>query len=145
MGFNVTSTVSTKMLHLTPNLFPRPTPAGYNRAPPSSKPRYVAWAGAVSSSPGTIELPAGLASVLQLPAGSEVSVELLPDLAAAAAEARVSPLSCKVICTERKITYQKHSITYNSNAMQTVGRYVAPPDMLFGGVVSHAIESIFGL
>lgn len=64
---------------------PPPGPAGFSRAPPSSKPRYVAWAGSISSTPGCIELPAGLSSVLHLPAGTEVSVELLPDLAAAAA------------------------------------------------------------
>lgn len=49
------------------------------------RPRYVAWAGATASSPGCIELSAQLAAALQLPTGTEVQLEVLPHLAAAAA------------------------------------------------------------
>eukprot|EP00775_Hariotina_reticulata_P002724 gene2724-3021_t len=48
-------------------------------------PRYVAWSGACSSAAGSVELAAGLAAALQLPAGVEVSIELLPTIAAASA------------------------------------------------------------
>jgi hypothetical protein len=49
-----------------------------------TSPRYVAWSGD-ECVPGTIQLSAGLAAVLQLPAGTEVQLEALPRLAAAAA------------------------------------------------------------
>lgn len=58
----------------------------------SAAPRYVAWAGAVSSAAGTIEVPSGLASALQLHAGTQVAIELLLHLAAAAA-VTVEPVS----------------------------------------------------
>lgn len=50
------------------------------RQPPaalaSTRPRYVAWAGAVSSAPGVLELPAHLAAALQLPSGTEVVLQV---------------------------------------------------------------------
>lgn len=54
-------------------------------AVPSLRPRYVAWAGAVSTTAGCIELPAHLCSSLQLPSGCEVVLEGVAQLAAAAA------------------------------------------------------------
>lgn len=51
----------------------------------STRPRYVAWGGGVSTSPGCIELPAHLASALQLPSGLEVCLEVVPRLAPASA------------------------------------------------------------
>ncbi|WIA08137.1 hypothetical protein OEZ85_007593 [Tetradesmus obliquus] len=55
-----------------------------SRPASSAAPRYVAWSGD-ECPPGTIQLSAGLAGVLQLPAGTEVLLEALPRLAAAAA------------------------------------------------------------
>jgi hypothetical protein len=56
-----------------------------------SAPRYVAWSGD-ECVPGTIQLSAGLAAALSLPAGAEVTLEALPRLAAAAAVV-VEPVS----------------------------------------------------
>ncbi|WIA28210.1 hypothetical protein OEZ86_010771 [Tetradesmus obliquus] len=69
----------------TASAYPRQQQQQASSRPASSAaPRYVAWSGD-ECPPGTIQLSAGLAGVLQLPAGTEVLLEALPRLAAAAA------------------------------------------------------------
>jgi hypothetical protein len=79
----------------------------------------VAWSGACSNAAGTIELAAGLAAALQLPAGVEVSIELLPTIAAGdACNIKCSCDAIKQGCT-LITSHDMSNISYSvSNMMQ---------------------------
>ncbi|KAF6257631.1 peroxisome biogenesis factor 1, N-terminal-domain-containing protein [Scenedesmus sp. NREL 46B-D3] len=96
-GMDVQRPLVIRVTVISASAFGRPGSSSSRQQQPNSgrvnstAPRYVAWSGD-ECVPGTIQLSAGLAGALQLLAGTEVQLQALPRLAAAAAVV-VEPVS----------------------------------------------------